>query len=149
MNNPNSFSETTKRTLAQRAGHLCSNPFCRAKTIGPHDHEDNTVALGEAAHIRGADPGSARYVAAMLPEERRVITNGIWLCCNCAKLIDDDPIVYSVERLFKWKRDHESTIYRELHGYTATGELKQEIESLFSAESAAALQLALDQPDYW
>ena len=149
MNSPSRFSETTERTLAQRAGHLCSNPFCKAKTTGPHDDKDKTVSLGEAAYIRGANPGSARYVAAMLPEERRVITNGIWLCRNCAKLIDEDPIVYSVERLFKWKREHESTIYKELHGYTATGDLKKEIESLFSAESAAALQLALDQPDYW
>jgi hypothetical protein len=153
MNNPNTFSETTKRTLAQRAGHICSNPFCRAKTSGPKDDkdddEDKTVVLGEAAHIRGDSPGSARYEAAMLPEERRVITNGIWLCCNCSELIDNNPDVYSVERLFKWKREHETNIYREIHGHTATGEFKREIESLFSAEPAAALQLALDQPDYW
>jgi len=42
-----------------------------------------------------------------LPEERSAPSNGIWLCQNCAKLIDNDPTRFTVEVLKKWKTDAE------------------------------------------
>ena len=39
----------------------------------------------------------------MTPEERSSIENGIWLCRSCARLIDSDERVYSVELLRMWK----------------------------------------------
>jgi hypothetical protein len=39
----------------------------------------------------------------MAAEVRCSIDNAIWLCQNCAKLIDDDAIAYSVEILRAWR----------------------------------------------
>jgi hypothetical protein len=104
------FSQNTKETLAKRAGQICSNPRCLKPTSGPHTHPDKAVNLGEAAHIRGARPGSARYDADLTDKERSDISNGIWLCRTCAKLVDSDEAHYTPDLLQKWKRDHEARI---------------------------------------
>ena len=104
------FSEETKKTLAKRAGQVCSNPDCRRPTSGPHSDEKKAVNLGEAAHIRAARKGQARYDPNMTDEERRDISNGIWLCSTCARKIDRDEEKYTVELLNKWKKEHEDWI---------------------------------------
>jgi hypothetical protein len=43
----------------------------------------------------------------MTPEERRAITNGIWLCATCATLIDRGPESYSPGLLRRWRQDAE------------------------------------------
>ena len=55
------FSKKTSEILAKRAAQLCSNPNCLKKTSGPHSNPEKAVNKGEAAHIRGARPRSARY----------------------------------------------------------------------------------------
>lgn len=104
------FSETTKQTLAKRAGQVCSNPECRRPTSGPHSDESKAVNLGEAAHMRAARPGQARYDANMTDEERATISNGIWLCKECARTIDVDEAKYPVALLDEWKGIHEKWI---------------------------------------
>lgn len=44
----------------------------------------------------------------MSPEQRGAITNGIWLCQVCAKLVDSDEHRYEVGILQKWKIDAEN-----------------------------------------
>lgn len=104
------FLKTTKENLAKRAGQVCSNPECRKPTSGPHSDEDQAINLGEAAHIRAARKGQARYDPDMTDEERRNIKNGIWLCRECARKIDLDENQYPVELLIIWKREHEDWI---------------------------------------
>lgn len=104
------FFEKTKQTLAKRAGQVCSNPDCKRPTSGPHSDESKAVNLGEAAHIRAARKDQARYDPKMTDEERRDISNGIWLCRECAKKIDLDEAQYPVELLIKWKELHEKWI---------------------------------------
>jgi hypothetical protein len=104
------FTQRTKNTLAKRAGQTCSNPDCRRLTSGPHSQNDKAMNLGEAAHIRAAREGQARYDPSMTNEERADISNGIWLCRECAKKIDADEATYTVERLNAWKRQHEDYI---------------------------------------
>jgi hypothetical protein len=102
------FSEQVKRALAARAGNLCSNPECRALTSGPQDDPSKSVNLGVAAHITAASPGGPRYDPGLSPEERRSAENGIWLCQNCAKLVDNEPVRFTVGMLKKWKEDAEA-----------------------------------------
>lgn len=104
------FSEATKQTLAKRAGQVCTNPECRRPTSGPHSDARKAVNLGEAAHIRAARPGQARYEANMTDEERAAISNGIWLCKECARRIDVDETKYLVALLAEWKGIHEEWI---------------------------------------
>jgi hypothetical protein len=113
------FSEPAKRALAARVGNLCSNAECRALTSGPQDDPAKALNLGVAAHVTAASPGGPRYDPDLLPEERDSPTNGIWLCQNCAKLIDNDPARFTVEILLKWKSAAESEARNRI-GKTAT-----------------------------
>lgn len=97
------FSEQVKRALAARAGNLCSNPECRALTSGPQEDPSRSLNVGVAAHITASSPGGPRYDPSRSPEQRSSAENGIWLCQSCAKLVDNDPVRFTVEILKKWK----------------------------------------------
>src|SRR5665213_2557944 len=125
MADPNRFSAADIATLAKRAGQRCSSPWCDSITSGPSDAPDESVITGEAAHIRGANQTSARYDRTMTPEQRSVITNGIWLCRVCARLIDRDERRFPVEVLYRWKTDHEERIRRAQGGGTAEHERRK------------------------
>lgn len=102
------FSEPTKRVLAARVGYLCSRPDCRALTTGPQADDARSVNVGVAAHITAAAPAGPRYDPTVSPEERSGPTNGIWLCQNCAKLIDNDARRFTVAVIRAWKSDAEA-----------------------------------------
>jgi hypothetical protein len=97
------FPASTKETLARRVGHRCSNPGCWQPTSGPQENPAKSVNVGVAAHISAAASGGPRYDSALAPAERAAIENGIWLCQICAKLIDNDPVRYTVAILRDWK----------------------------------------------
>jgi hypothetical protein len=102
------FSTLVKKALADRVGHRCSKPDCRALTTGPQDDPGKSVNLGVAAHITAASPGGPRYDPDLLPEERSASSNGIWLCQNCAKLVDNDVLRFPENVLRQWKTEAES-----------------------------------------
>ena len=104
------FSKTTIEILAKRAAQRCSNPGCQSITSGPHSEEVKAINLGEAAHIKGARPGFMRYDPSMTDAQRYHISNGIWLCRSCARMIDTDEARFPVELLYGWKREHERVI---------------------------------------
>jgi hypothetical protein len=56
-----------------------------------------------AAHITAASRGGRRFDAALTPQQRSAIENGIWLCQNCATLIDRDEATYPIEVRRVWK----------------------------------------------
>ena len=101
------FSEPTKRLLAQRAGHRCSNPDCRAPTSGPQVNRPGGVNVGVAAHITAAVSGGPRFDGNLSPENRAAAENGIWLCQTCAKLVDNDPTHFTADVLRSLKHDAE------------------------------------------
>jgi hypothetical protein len=116
------FTKQTIETLADRAGNRCSNPDCRQPTSGPRTEPDKAVNIGVAAHITAASEGGPRYDPALTPEERRHPDNGLWLCQNCAKLVDNDPAAYPVEVLRAWKRKAEEAAKREIEQHAPSGE---------------------------
>lgn len=113
------FSEPVKRVLATRVGNVCSNPGCRALTSGPQENPAKALNIGVAAHITAASAGGPRYDPRLVPEERSGPSNGIWLCQNCAKLVDNDPARFTIELLQRWKSSAESEA-RDRIGKTAT-----------------------------
>jgi hypothetical protein len=110
------FSQTTARILAERVGFLCSNPKCRNFTVGPNETKNKSTRIGEAAHISAASAGGPRYDENLTTVERTDIDNGVWLCSNCADLIDKDPDNYSQELIRKWKADAEYEMYEKIKG---------------------------------
>jgi hypothetical protein len=110
------FSKVIIEALAKRAAHRCSNPSCRRPTSGPGLEQSSAINVGVAAHIAAASPGGPRYDAAQTKEKRGSITNGIWLCQTCAKLVDADASAYSTETLHRWKTQHEAWISTIING---------------------------------
>lgn len=113
------FTEAVKRVLAARVANRCSDPGCRALTSGPQDDPAKALNVGVAAHITAASIGGPRYDPDLLSEERCGPANGIWLCQNHAKLVDNDPARFPVELLRKWKADAEAEARNRI-GKTAT-----------------------------
>jgi NACHT domain len=111
------FPKRVVDALARRVGFLCSNPNCPAPhTSGPHSDDSKFVNLGVASHITAAAPRGPRFDAALSPDERRSINNGIWLCQGCSVLIDRDGRSYPADLLREWKRQAESAAESALRG---------------------------------
>jgi hypothetical protein len=145
------FRQSIIATLARRAANRCSNPDCGAVTSGPADDPSRSVNVGEAAHIFGANPGSARYDSEMASAERSDITNAIWLCNTCHKIVDDDPVRYPAGLLFEWQREHERQAAATLGKTAANLRKRYEDRKLeeFGRLSYSAERLLLEKPDFW
>lgn len=151
MANDDRFKQAVVTTLAKRAANRCSNPDCRAITSGPADAPMGSVNVGEAAHIYGAHPGSARYEADMSSADRSAIANAIWLCGNCHKLVDDDEQRFPAGLLFEWQREHERVIAEQIG--KAGAELRRRYEDRhleeFGKLSYLAERIILEKGDLW
>lgn len=114
LNMRDDFNIDVKRTLADRVGYHCSNPACMAPTSGPQRRSAKSLNIGVASHITAASPGGPRYDPQLTRENRGGIENGIWLCQNCAKLVDNDPVRYSEACLRGWKKQSEDRSLAEI-----------------------------------
>ncbi|MCK4765576.1 MAG: hypothetical protein KAW12_25465, partial [Candidatus Aminicenantes bacterium] len=114
VNSRDDFSEKTKRVLQERVANRCSNPECKAPTSGPNAIETKATRIGVAAHITAASKEGPRYNPNLSPEERKSIKNGIWLCQNCSKVVDSDPLCYPVAVLYEWKEKAEEKAREEI-----------------------------------
>lgn len=128
------FNQDTKLLLAHRASLVCSNPDCSASTAGPQNDPLKALNLGVAAHITAASEGGARYDATLSSEERRSSENGIWLCQNCAKLVDNDESRFPAKLLRAWKTVREDNA---LHSIGKTAQRSNETEAQRKARRVA------------
>jgi hypothetical protein len=101
------FIQSVKDILSKRVGLLCSNPTCKTLTIGPNSNENKATNIGVAAHITAASIGGPRYNPNISSEERSSISNAIWLCQSCAKMIDSDSNKFTTVILTNWKIEAE------------------------------------------
>jgi hypothetical protein len=116
MSNRDEFRKSDADILAKRVGGRCSNPGCRKSTTGPKDDPSRAVNIGVAAHITAAALGGPRFDPSLSSDERKSVENGVWLCQNCAKLVDNDPSRYTVATLRSWKNRAEENARLELEG---------------------------------
>jgi hypothetical protein len=86
----------------------------------------------------------------MSDAERADITNGIWLCRICHKMVDADADRYTSDLLLNWRRIHDSQMAQQLG---KPGELirlrTMEKTAGFGDLSALAQQILIDKPDFW
>lgn len=111
------FDLSVVDALGKRAAYICSNSACKTLTIAPSSENDTKfIYIGNAAHIAAASEGGPRYDPNMSSEERKSINNGIFLCGNCADMIDKNKgMDFSVALLKKWKSNHESWVSKNLN----------------------------------
>jgi hypothetical protein len=145
------FSRVVADTLAKRAALMCSNVECRTVTAGPAGATDKAISIGEAAHIFGARQGAARYRDDMTDVSRAELTNGIWLCRNCHKLIDSDASRHPPDLLFRWRTLHEEYVLSKLG--TPNDRLRSDLNERqldqFRNDSALIRQIVRDRPNGW
>ncbi len=105
---PRDYTVATERALFRLAQETCYFPGCATPVIAVED--GHPIVGVEIAHIRGANPTSARYDPSMTDAERASYGNLILLCVPHHKLVDRlEPEKYPVELLTKWKVDNETT----------------------------------------
>jgi hypothetical protein len=105
------------------------------------------VNVGVAAHITAASQGGPRFDPSLTESQRASHENGIWLCQNCAKLIDNDVLAYPATLLQAWKREAEENAARAVGKSTLSG-LSQSVEGahLHFVENHLLNPTALDVP---
>lgn len=145
------FSKDTIDTLARRAGFICSNPDCQKSTVGPNSEPSKSLVIGEAAHIRGARLKSKRYDPNMTDHARAEITNGIWLCRNCHKLVDSDEQRFPSALLFKWREIHEQAVSQNIgkRSMALRAEIENEAYSRFNQMPDVIKRIVWDKPEAW
>jgi hypothetical protein len=104
------FVEDVICVIAARAADRCSNPNCRALTSGPHNDRRKSLTLGIAVHIAAASPSGRRWDPVLPEHEYGAYGNAIWLCRNCANVIDNDVVLYPASLLRTWKRAADETV---------------------------------------
>jgi hypothetical protein len=151
-NNRDEFTEKTKLQIAKRAGWLCSDPFCRAPTIGATSDGENEINGGTASHICAAASGGPRYDPKMTREERRSASNGIWMCKLHGSSVDSHDPKFTVELLRQWKAQAQEDSWRRVlyndvpHGPVAISE--DELIARLRASAAADLEV-FRRSDKW
>ncbi len=119
--------------IPKRAAFTCSNPNCENLCIGPAETDLEKVSyFGKVAHISAASKGGPRYDSSLTSEERKSVENAIFLCSNCADMIDKNKGVdYSIKTLREWKFDHEKKIRERI---STQKPLKKTVDKYTGAE---------------
>ncbi len=102
------LKEKVKVYLALRSGGVCAHPEYQVRLTENPAGEDQGAIIGEAAHIFGEKPGSARYDPIISIEFLSSAENLIYLCPTHHTLIDKQRKTHTVAKLFYWKTDHEN-----------------------------------------
>src|SRR6188768_1569040 len=89
------------KRLFALSGNRCAFPKCQVSIA------EGTSLVGEICHIKADRPSGPRYDPTQMESERQAFENLILMCANHHKVVDDDEVAYSVERLRQLKADHE------------------------------------------
>ena len=107
------ISERTTLFLYVRAGGMCEFDGC-PKYLLEHDPTESPGNFGERAHIYAFNENGPRGRAQGRPSEDQIneIENLVLLCPECHHLVDEvAPEQYPVEKLRRFKSDHEARIH--------------------------------------
>jgi hypothetical protein len=105
----------THKLLWGRSGNKCAMADCRNDLIADETETDDESIIGDEAHIVAKSPDGPRGISELTPEERDKYDNLVLLCRKHHKIIDDQSVFYSVEKLKEIKQQHEEWVKVSLH----------------------------------
>lgn len=105
-----SISRKTSLFLHVRAGGRCEFDNCNEYLL-EHKPTGTPGYYAEQAHIWAFSQQGPRGKGAKRPTDIHHIDNLMLLCPGCHKKIDDEPALYPVEVLRKFKQDHEQRVF--------------------------------------
>jgi hypothetical protein len=87
----------------------------------------------------------------MTSSDRSAISNAIWLCATCHKIVDDDPGRYQPGLLFEWQREHERNIATQVGKAGAETRKRYEKRHLeeFGRLSYLAERIVIEKDELW
>src|SRR5262249_54038748 len=103
-------SEKEARIVYLRSGGRCAFPGCGRELVEPGNLDDGTAYIGEIAHIIADSRQGPRGDSPLTDEERDHHEHWTLLCGVCHKIIDSQPLTYSVSVLRAIKADHEEKV---------------------------------------
>lgn len=107
------ISEKDRKILWGRAASRCC--YCKQELIIDKSDKDPHSVIGEECHIHGRRPDSARYSEDLAKDQIDKDDNLILLCRIHHKLVDDQPIKYTVTFLKNLKLKHENWVKSALN----------------------------------
>lgn len=113
-------SAKVQRILLQRSGNRCAFPGCGKELTLATDSGHDVSSIAEIAHIVAQKPGGPRGEDPLPLDKRDDYDNLILLCLEHHKAIDDNPDSYPVQKLRRWKLDHEQKISEAVGKVTQT-----------------------------
>ena len=109
------LSDRDRKALWTKAGDRCTYRFkgetCNTELVKVDNGK--YVIIGEECHIVGEKPKAARYQEEY--PQRETYYNAILMCGVHHKIIDNDPIVNTIEALHAMKDEHEAAIQQALN----------------------------------
>jgi hypothetical protein len=101
-------SNPTVKRLYANSGNRCAFPGCPS----PLFDLETGACISNVNHIKGNQPGSARYDPSQGTEERQGYDNLVLMCANHSRVIDYGPSVarYTTDVLRGWKIRHEASV---------------------------------------
>lgn len=128
---PNKFSPAVKEILRKTVGYHCSAPHCGKQTNIFNRNSNREQYDGDAAHIYGAKPGSARHDDLPIGWSRDEERNGIWLCAVCHRQVDQCKELFPGELLENWKawaeEAHERGYRRMIRQTHASANIREDL----------------------
>jgi hypothetical protein len=98
------------KALIALSGGICAFPGCDKRLVHPESGPDAAAFIGEMAHIVADSRQGPRGDSSLSTDERDRHTNLLLLCGDHHKIIDSQPLTYSVSVLRAIKADHEDRI---------------------------------------
>lgn len=102
------ITDRTRKILWGRSGNLCA--LCRRVLVEEATPHDDESVVGDECHIVGEKPTAARGEFGIGRDDLDDHDNLILLCKTHHKLVDDQPLTYTVEKLREMKATHESWV---------------------------------------
>jgi hypothetical protein len=109
------ISLKTHKMLWGRSGNRCA--ICRQELVVDATETDDESLIGEESHIVAREKDGPRGNSELDDESRDKYDNLVLLCRNHHKVVDDQFVVYTVEKLHEIKRSHEEWIRSTLSTY--------------------------------
>lgn len=104
----------TRKMLWGRSGNRCALPTCRRELVEDESETDDASIVGDEAHIVAREEDGPRGKSELTPEQRDKYQNLILMCKVHHKLIDDQPLKYTVSKLQEIKQDHIDWVNKNL-----------------------------------
>ena len=122
------ISLKTHKLLWGLSGNKCAFEDCRNDLIADETETDDESIIGDEAHIVARSEDGPRGKSTLSEDDRDKYDNLILLCRKHHKIIDDQFNFYTVEKLNKVKKSHESWVKESLK----TDKEKEKIDLVYA-----------------